>query len=85
MVPRRPAHPLWTPGGHRRYSRADVRALIAAEAESSARTAEEKRMDEDAARLYEKGWSVRQVAERFDCGYTAMHRILCKQIILRSR
>ena len=77
--------PLWTPGGHRRYSRADVRALIAAEDRASARTAEEQRMAEDAARLYEQGWSIRQVAERFGCGYTAMYRILSKQTTLRPR
>jgi excisionase family DNA binding protein len=77
--------PLWTPGGHRRYSRADVRALIAAEDRTSARTAEEQRMAEDAARLYEQGWSIRQVAERLGCGYTTMHRILSRQTTLRPR
>jgi excisionase family DNA binding protein len=77
--------PLWTPGGHRRYSRADVQALVAAEDQNDARTTEEKRMAEDAARLYEQGWSIRQVAERFECGYTTMHRILSKQTTLRSR
>jgi transposase len=42
-------------------------------------------MAEDAARLYQQGWSIRQVAARFDCGYTTMRRILQKQVTLRSR
>ena len=77
--------PILTPGGHRRYSRASVRALVAEEDKNAYRTAEDKRMAEDAARLYEQGWSIRQVAERFDCGYTAMRRILKKQVTLRPR
>ena len=77
--------PILTPGGHRRYSRADVQALITAEDKDAARTAEERSRAEDAARLYQQGWSIRQVAERFDCNYTAMRRILKKQVALRPR
>jgi excisionase family DNA binding protein len=77
--------PFRTPGGHRRYRRSSVRALIAAEDASAASSAEEKKMAEDAARLYEQGWSIRQVAARFDCGYTTMRRILQTQVTLRSR
>lgn len=73
--------PIRTPGGHRRYSRAGVRALVAAEDENT----DEKRLAEDAARLYEQGLSIRQVADRFGCGYTTMRRILRKQLALRPR
>jgi excisionase family DNA binding protein len=77
--------PIRTPGGHRRYSRANVQAVLAAEDTGPERTPEEKRMAEDAARLYDQGWSIRQVADRFGCGYTTMRRILRKQVTLRSR
>lgn len=78
--------PLRTPGGHRRYSRADVRAVLAAEAEAAdGRTTDEKRLAEDAAHLYDQGRSIRQVADRFGYGYSAMRRILKKQVILRQR
>jgi transposase len=43
------------------------------------------RIAEDAARLYDQGWSIRQVADRFDCGYGVMRRILRKQVELRTR
>jgi transposase len=39
----------------------------------------------DAARLYEQGWSIRQVAERFGCSHGAMRRILKAQVRLRDR
>jgi hypothetical protein len=42
-------------------------------------------MAEDAARLYEQEWRVRQVAARFECGYSVMRRILKSQIALRGR
>jgi excisionase family DNA binding protein len=71
-----------TPGGHRRYRRADVVAVREA---AGRRDPDRERMEEDAARLYEQGWSIRQVAERFDCGYGAMRRILQRRTTLRSR
>jgi excisionase family DNA binding protein len=71
--------PLRTPGGHRRYSRGDVRKLLEAE------NADERAFAEDAARLYDQGWSIRQVADRFGCGYGVMRRILRKQVTLRTR
>jgi excisionase family DNA binding protein len=75
--------PMRTPGGHRRYSRAGVRELLAdGEAEPDA---ERRQMVEDAVRLYEQGWSIRQVARRFDCGYGAMRRLLKERIPLRDR
>jgi excisionase family DNA binding protein len=71
-----------TPGGHRRYRRADVDAFgAAAEHTDPARL----RMEYDAVRLYRQGWSIRQVAARFDCGYGAMRRILLRHTALRGR
>ena len=63
-----------TPGGHRRYRLPDVRALL--NAEKPAETDFDRRTAEDAVRLYAQGWSIRQVAERFDLEYTTMHRLL---------
>lgn len=77
--------PVRTPGGHRRYGRAHVRQVLAEEAADAEPTPEERRLAEDAARLYRQGWSIRQVAERFGCGYGVMRRILQKQVVLRQR
>jgi excisionase family DNA binding protein len=71
--------PLRTPGGHRRYSRASLRALLA-----DGRAAGEPAAD-DAVRLYEQGWSIRQVAQRFDVSYGAMRRLLLGSTTLRTR
>jgi excisionase family DNA binding protein len=73
--------PLRTPGGHRRYSRADIRRLLADEATPD----DVRQLAEDAGRLYDQGWSIRQVAEKFDYSYGAMRRMLGKQIALRNR
>ncbi|GAB2801081.1 hypothetical protein GCM10027176_01450 [Actinoallomurus bryophytorum] len=71
-----------TLGGHRRYRPADVRALFdEKDARDPARTA----MEEDAVRLYDEGWSIRQVASRFACDYGAMRRILARRTALRDR
>lgn len=40
---------------------------------------------QDAVRLYEQGWTVRQVAEKFDCSHGAMSRVLGRHITLRNR
>jgi predicted site-specific integrase-resolvase len=72
-----------TPGGHRRYRRGDVQALLTER--TSAADLERMAMEEDAVRLYQQGWSVRQVADRFDCGYGAMRRILLRHSALRER
>jgi len=74
--------PLRTPGGHRRYRRADIRRLLAEEATPSDA---EQELAADAARLYNQGWSIRQVAEKFDYTYGTMRRILAKHITLRNR
>ena len=77
-------HPgVLTPGGHRRYRRADALSLLDA-AIHDVDVARE-RMEEDAARLYEQGWSIRQVAERFECNYSVMRKILLKRTSLRDR
>lgn len=48
---------MLTLGGHRRYRLADIRALLTnTEAEA------DPAMVTDAVRLYEQGWSIRQVA-----------------------
>lgn len=72
-----------TLGGHRRYLRTDALSLRD-DAKDDVDPAREK-MEEDAARLYEQGWSIRQVAEQFECGYAAMRTILLKRTSLRGR
>ncbi|WP_354670891.1 helix-turn-helix domain-containing protein [Actinomadura sp. DC4] len=46
---------------------------------------EEERLARDAARLYGQGWTIRQVAQRFDRSYGVMRRILATQVPLRNR
>jgi transposase len=36
-------------------------------------------------RLYQQGWSIRQVAAKFDLSYGAMRRILQRHTTLRNR
>jgi Helix-turn-helix domain len=72
--------PMLTPGGHRRYRLADIRTLLTT-TEASA----DPVMVTDAVRLYEQGWSIRQVAARFDTGYGVMRRILRNHTTLRNR
>ena len=73
--------PLFTPGGHRRYRRAAVRGLL----EDSAAEEAEHPFADDAARLYEQGWSVRQVADRLGVTYGTMRRVLLGRTTLRPR
>jgi excisionase family DNA binding protein len=70
-----------TPGGHRRYLRADATKFL----DDDEVDAAQKRMEEDAVRLYMQGWSIRQVAERFECSYGVMRRILASRTKLRNR
>jgi excisionase family DNA binding protein len=72
--------PLRTPGGHRRYTRSDVEEALAARADAAVRL-----VAEEAARLYEQGWSIRQVAGRFGCGYGFMRGILREHVTLRNQ
>jgi excisionase family DNA binding protein len=73
-----------TPGGHRRYRRGEVLALREGNS-TDASSCEQRRMEEDAARLYGQGWTIRRVAAEFDCSYSKMRRILAKQVLLRHR
>lgn len=72
---------LSTPGGHRRYLRGDV--LLFRSGTNGTDPVKEK-MEGDAVRLYEQGWSIRQVAAQFECSYGAMRRILLKRTALRD-
>ena len=45
--------------------------------------AEREEMEEDATRLYQEGWAIRQVAARFDTSHAAMRRILVRRTTLR--
>lgn len=73
-----------TPGGHRRYRRADVLAFRDGREPDLSRP-ERERMEQDAARLYEQGWSIRRVAAQFGCDYGNMRRILLQRTTLRKR
>jgi hypothetical protein len=72
-----------TPGGHRRYRVADVRALL--ESLTAPVDPEQEQLETDAVRLYQQGWSIRQVADKFNYSYTAMRRILLRRTALRPR
>jgi excisionase family DNA binding protein len=72
--------PLRTPGGHRRYRRADLPVPG-----DDGPNEEEEAVARDAVRLYEQGWNIRQVADRFGFGYGAMRRILGSRTTLRAR
>jgi len=69
-----------TPGGHRRYRRTEIHDLL-----KSVTDPEQETTEEDAARLCDQGWTIRQVAEKFDCSYGRMRRILRKHTSLRNR
>jgi hypothetical protein len=74
--------PLLTPGGHRRYLRSEAESIL-----GSADSGDEPQegMEQDAVRLYEQGWSIRQVADRFSLSYGVMRRILGTHTTLRYR
>jgi excisionase family DNA binding protein len=73
--------PLLTLGGHRRYRWTDVRGLL----DADETTPDQRQLEQDAVRLYQQGWSIRQVADRFGSAYGAMRRILMRRTALRSR
>jgi excisionase family DNA binding protein len=79
--------PLRTPGGHRRYRSIDVRKVLRGNesAEERGEPDEDEDMAQDAVRLYGQGWSIRQVADRFECSYGVMRRILNGRVTLRTR
>jgi transposase-like protein len=74
--------PLLTPGGHRRYSLRDVRRILG---EPAGPDETEEQLAIDAVRLYDQGWTICQVAEKFDYSYGLMRRILKKHTTLRPR
>ena len=61
-----------TPGGHRRYRRQDVQRLLEHHEQNMSPSEAERQLAEDAARLYDQGWSIRQVAEKFDLKLLAL-------------
>lgn len=73
-----------TPGGHRRYRREDVRCLLEEQQQGSRPDDAQRQLTEDAVRLYEQGWSIRQVAEKFDYDYSGMRRLLRRHVTLRN-
>lgn len=70
-----------TPGGHRRYARQEVTRFLAAQRDLGVDT----RPFEDMVRLYEQGWTIRQVAQKFDLSYGMTRRILLRHTALRTR
>jgi len=70
-----------TLGGQRRYRRADVLAFLDGRPEIGP---ERRQLEKDAVRLYEQGWSIRQVATRFECTYGTMRRLLHRNTSLRK-
>jgi excisionase family DNA binding protein len=70
-----------TPGRQRRYRRADV---LTFRDNRPGMDPEHRRMERDAVRLYEQGWSIRQVATRFDYNYGSMRRLLLRNTTLRK-
>jgi excisionase family DNA binding protein len=70
---------LATPGGHRRYRRTEINAIL-----MSVDSSDTQRYEQDAVRLYAQGWSIRRVAEEFGVSYGAMRRLLLKNTKLRD-
>ncbi|MGH3380728.1 MAG: helix-turn-helix domain-containing protein [Actinoallomurus sp.] len=69
-----------TPGGQRRYRRACVDAFLEGRPEIGP---ERRQLEDDAVRLYDQGWSIRQVAAKFDTNYGTMRRLLRRRTTLR--
>jgi hypothetical protein len=46
---------------------------------------DEEQLEDDAARLYQEGWAVRQVARRFGYSDVVMRRVLRRRTALRRR
>lgn len=73
-----------TPGGHRRYCESAIRALWQEQRPQSPQGPDAKRqLTADAVRMYEEGWSIRQVADKFDVSFGVMRRLLRKHTKLR--
>lgn len=63
-----------TPGAHRRYRLGDVLALL--DSEAPVTDEPDRPTVQEAVRLYGRGWSIRQVAEKFNLSYSEMRRLL---------
>lgn len=75
---------LKTPGGHRRYLRSEVTKLCEA-TDSQHEDPQRKQLEQDMARLYDQGWSIRRVADEFGLDYTKTRRILSRATTLRRQ
>jgi excisionase family DNA binding protein len=71
-----------TLGGHRRYARDEIYRVLS---EMVQPDEVRHQLEEDAVRLYDQGWSIRQVAEKFNCSYGMMRRILKRRTVLRPQ
>jgi len=71
---------ILTPGGHRRYVLSYIRELLE---EAGPPPIDPTTLD--AVRLYDQGWSIRQVASRLGYDYGVTRRLLEKHTTLRSR
>jgi excisionase family DNA binding protein len=71
-----------TPGGHRRYRRTEITAIVITQSTGSE---EQRQREQDAVRLYQRGWPIRRVAEEFGVSYGTMRRLLIKNTTLRNR
>jgi excisionase family DNA binding protein len=72
-----------TPGGHRRYPREAIQELLDSDQGQDLVRRQVQQWELDAVRMYNEGWSIRQVAARFECGYSRMRRILVRNTTLR--
>lgn len=70
-----------TPGGHRRFRRGEVIRLL----NECGRPPEADQRTMDAVRMYEQGWNIAQVADRFGVSYGVMRRLLMKHTTIRTR
>jgi DNA-binding transcriptional MerR regulator len=68
-----------TPGGERRYRRADVWVLF------RKKNTDQEQLEQDAVRLYLEGWGVATVADKFGCDEEDMRRILMKRTRLGDK
>jgi hypothetical protein len=71
---------LYTPGAHRRYSRAQLTAIL-----GEHKSPEEPEWVDDAVLLYREGRSIRQIATKLDSGYGTVRRHLQRHLPLRNR
>jgi excisionase family DNA binding protein len=56
--------PLLTPGGHRRYRHTDLREILGRDGRTEEEIMAEDEMAQDAVRLYEQGWNIRQISNQ---------------------